>query len=197
MKPHTKDELLTPTRDKGDTTIGPHHDGGPRPGHYAKPGEGLLSHPHAVPNHAGMVDHTNVKLALGKTPQPKRAFTENTPIHGGMTVQTHAGEAYGGDHRSAVDALTGRAIVPGKDGKVATEHPLTRIAPGKPGMGPVPRSFGMRSRRNDPLHGGIADASHEEDCSLGQRIIAEAVQHEARPFGVGRGKLAPVTTEET
>lgn len=196
MKPHTKDELLTSKREKGETTIGPHHDGGPRPGHYAKPGEGLLSHPHSVPNVSGQTDHTNVKLALGRAPKPKRAFTDATPIHAGMAVQTHAGEAYGGDHRSAVDALTGLAIVPGKDGKVATAHPLTKIAPGKPGMGPVPRAFGMRSRRHDPSYGGVADAPHEEDCSLGQRIMAEAMQHEARPFGVGRGKLAPETEEQ-
>jgi len=60
--------------------------------------------------------HTQVKANLGKTPLPKRAFTDSAPeIHSGMKTQTSAGQAaLGGDHRSAVDSLTGNVVVPGR-----------------------------------------------------------------------------------
>jgi hypothetical protein len=149
MKTHTKDELLNSPRRKGESTMGPGHDGAPKPGHYAKGEPGLLTHPHSTPNSAGATDHTNVKVTLGKQPLPKRVFSESgPPIHGGMAVQTKSGTAYGGDHRSAVDALTGLSVVRDKSGKVAAAHPLS-TPPVAKNLRPVEHSFGQRSRTLD------------------------------------------------
>ncbi len=63
------------------STIGPGHDGAPKPGHYAAPGEaGLISHPHAFPKVNGQSDVTAVKATLGKPPKPKRAHLERRPF---------------------------------------------------------------------------------------------------------------------
>ncbi len=95
MKPHTKQELLTPTRERGDTRVGPGHDGKPR--HFARSGEAsLISHPHAVPNAAGMVDHTNVSATLGKQPLPKHAHLHSPPIHSGMMARSKSGTHFSG-----------------------------------------------------------------------------------------------------
>ena len=64
---------------------------------------------------------------LGRDGAPKKAQEGATPIHNGMRTSTKSGiVAAGGDHSSAVDALTGMATVPGKPGAVATAHPFAK-----------------------------------------------------------------------
>jgi hypothetical protein len=114
----------------------------------------------------------------------KAAF--DLKIHGGMTTQTKTGgAAFGGDHKSAIDSLSGQVVVPGKPGSAATTHPLTAAPVAKqyaPAL-PVP---GHRSRTDDTLGGGEvgenhakhnarAVAEHAERIALGQRIIGEAL----------------------
>lgn len=209
MKPHTKIELQTSRFEKGESVHGPGHDGAPKSGfHAAKPV--LTSHPHSVPNHAGMTDNQNVKAALGKTPPIKRAFSQQVPIHSAAERQTAQGVALGGDHSSALDAMSG-AMVPTKDG--------SRMAPMGQGFanngGSIKRTavdavapvVGHRSRRHDRLGGGdvgenIARApAHSEAVELGRRIYQEALDHERRPFDPRtRGKLglpAEVSQQQT
>ena len=148
MKSLSKDDLL-PRRQKGESVHGPAHDGGPKPGFYSEKPV-LASHPHSVANVAGQTDHTNVHAAMGKPPKPKRAFTDQVPLHTSAERQTAQGVALGGDHSSALDAMSG-AMVPAKDGSTAA--PLGQGFANAGGVvknhnRPVETSFGMRSRTN-------------------------------------------------
>jgi len=92
MKSHTREELLNSRIGKKDYRMGPGHDGVPR--HFARPGEpSLIAHPHAQPNAAGMVDHTNVHADLGVAPKPKHAFQTATPLHSGAMSRFDADPA--------------------------------------------------------------------------------------------------------
>lgn len=179
---HTKEELLTSRFEKGQSVHGPHHDGGPKPGfHSDKPV--LLSHPEHMPNVAGQTDHQNPRLAFGgKAPKPKRAFTDQLPLHSNAERQTSGGgAAFGADHSSALDAMSG-AFVPAKDGSNPNAFPLTKIAPGKRTMvEAVPPVVGHRSRRLDRLGGGAVGENmsrapdHSEAVELGRRVYEEAL----------------------
>lgn len=147
-------------------------------------------------------DPNSVKATLGKPPLPKKAFAADAPtIHPGMTVQTRVGGLLGGGHtRSAVDALTGIAVVPGRDGRAATAGPMTK-PPVEKNLRSVEHSPGMRSRTGDapePEGVGVAhsraqarkadlkSAAHE----LGRRIIEEALTCAGpdHPGNLGRGR---------
>jgi hypothetical protein len=80
------------------STIGPGHDGGPKAGFYAAPGEaGLTSHPHSVPKASGMEEVTGVKATLGKPPKMKRAYTDPVPMHNGSNAKSRrTGEHFHG-----------------------------------------------------------------------------------------------------
>jgi hypothetical protein len=183
---HTKQELLTSRREKGSSIMGPGYDGAPKPGHYSDTPV-LLSHPHSVANAAGLTDQTHVKADLGRAPKIKRAFTDQIPIHGGMEGQSSQGATFGGDHKSALDALTGLAVVPDKSGKVAAEHPLSKPPVAK-GYKVPEFSPGMRSRTTfDPPFGGGEPGEHHnraqrhkdvfraDHLDLGRRVIDEAL----------------------
>src|SRR5579864_7084282 len=109
--------------------------------------------------------------AAAETPTPgygrptiARSLTDPTPhdpragraknsfdlkIHGGQSKQTKSGSmAFGGDHASAIDSLSGREVVPGKDGTVANAHPLVAPPVAKSYSPPRP-SPGMRSRNGE------------------------------------------------
>jgi hypothetical protein len=80
------------------------------------------------------------------------------PVHGGMVKQTKSGPlAFGGDHAAAIDALSGREVVPGKDGSVANALPLT-APPVAKNFGPVAVSPGMK-RQTGNVARSLDDAS--------------------------------------
>ena len=98
---------------------------------------------------------------------PKRMHS--IAVHDGMTKQTKGGiVATGGDHASALDSLSGLAVVPGAittapgygNSGVQSGHPLAK-PPGAKNLRPVATSFGQRSRVNE----------------LGTAIKAEALLH--------------------
>ncbi len=183
-----KTTLMMPTRRKQDHLPYVSHSGAPDERHFAKPGEpGLVSHPASVGNVAGQTDQTHVKATLGKTPPSKRAFSTSVPIHSGMKTQTRSGgEAFGQDHGSAIDALPGVSVVPGKGTNAAANaHPLVKPPVAK-NYGPVDVYPGMRSRVNDSAEGQQADVLRaqgknnrntyrDETAELSRRIFEEAV----------------------
>lgn len=196
---HTKQELLTSKFKKGESVHGPSHTGAPKDGFFAKPGEpGMLVHPnHPAHLAVGQTEQQHVRADLGKAPKPKRAFTLGgaPPIHAGMLVQTKSGgQAYGADHSSAVDALSGLRVPADSSGRGATvAHPLTKIAPPK-NLKPVQPVPGMRSRSNDSLSSGDPGAAHNRAHAdraalhaarqdLGRRVIEAAIaEHPGKPF---------------
>jgi hypothetical protein len=93
-----------------------------------------------------LTDPTQHDPRVGKV---KHVF--DLQVHGGMSKRTKSGPmAFGGDHASAIDSLSGREVVPNKDGSVAAAHPLT-APPTAKNLAPVKPSPTMRSRT-----GGIA-----------------------------------------
>jgi len=151
-----------------------------------KPGP-WMNHSHndaAVRGHLDRIDAPNIArtTAVGKHTYP-------TKIHGAMVRQTEGGPAFGGDHASAMDSLSGRRVVLDKSGAVATAHPLTKIPPGKPSVGrAVGVNPGTRSRADDDLGGGgspVKDAAgrqghararHAEAVEIGRKVLAEAIR---------------------
>ena len=95
------------------------------------------------------------------------------------------GAAFGGDHKSAIDALSGLVVVPDKSGAAATAHPLT-APPVAKNYKPVQAVPGQRSRTTDAcgpgsVQGGVS-ANHEagkgryaDHVALGRAIIGEAL----------------------
>lgn len=110
----------------------------------------------------------------------KAAF--DLKIHGGMNTVTKSGTAaFGGDHKSAIDSLSGQVVVPGKPGSAPTAHPLT-APPVAKNYKPVPAVPGMRSRTTDSPGPGQVGANHErgkgryaDHIALGKAIIGEAL----------------------
>jgi hypothetical protein len=102
---------------------------------------------HGLGEHATGRPGTNHKGDITRM-APKKVTPVN--YHPAMSTQTKSGgEALGGDHKSAVDSLSGLVIVPGKHGAEATAHPLVAPPLAKPHLGkPVAPVPGMRSRTN-------------------------------------------------
>ena len=108
---------------------------------------------------------------------PKRQTAVNPAF--GMVSQSKTGDTtLGGDHKSAVDSLSGLVIVPGKDGKAATAHPLTKppVAKNLARVLPVP---GQRSRTNEDCE------THADKCSHGADMLAGAVYSGSTPLKRG------------
>jgi len=122
---------------------------------------------------------------------PKRSDTPPA-IHSGMRSQTRSGAvAFGGDHKSALDALSGLSVVPDKSGRVAAEHPLSKPPVANDHQRPLEFSPGMRSRTSghsgaDVLSSeapGVAhnraqarkDAYRDYSHDLGWRVLDEAL----------------------
>lgn len=158
MRGHTKDELLTSRVEKGNTRMGPGHDGVPR--HFAKSGEaGLIAHPHAAPNVAGQTDHTNVHAAMGKAPQPKHAHQIATPLHSGAMGRFDADPA---------DATGGPPA--GKVLRRAEINPGTRSR----------NLDSLASEAAGTAHARAKAKGHDELHALGNAIVAEAFAHTDR-----------------
>jgi hypothetical protein len=102
---------------------------------------------------------------------PKRVSA--VPFHGGMSKQSKSGAAsLGGDHASALDSLSGVAVVPGAiktapgygNAGIQSGHPFAKAPAGK-NLKAVAPGFGMKARGAIP-----ADAMHQ----VGEAMLAEA-----------------------
>ncbi len=165
MKPHSKDELLTSRVPKGQSRMGPGHDGVPR--HHTRPGEpGLIAHPHAVEFVSGQQDHTSE--VHGTTPgKVKHAHMVASPIHDGMMGKsrrtgTHFSGLSGQD-LSHYDADPGNAL----SGPEVMGHNLPM---GKK-LTPVAPAFGQRSRTVSAF-GSDGDRDTEEVGAAHARAMA-------------------------
>lgn len=93
-------------------------------------------------------------------------------VHPGMVTRSKRGDAYGGDHKSAIDAVSGNVVVPGAVttspgyGNVGVQsgHPFAK-PPASKNLKPVQPSFGQRSR------------TKPHSAELGAAILAEAVKN--------------------
>lgn len=143
-------------------------------------------------------DHVTYGNKLGRDPRRGKNISD-LPIHGGMRTATKQGTiAFGGDHSSAIDSLTGKSVVPGKLGGAAAAdpHPLT-APPVAKNYAPVKPVLGMRSRTNDAEGGSKPGANHYlnvgrgVDHNIGRLIMDEAVansgvgDHNAHPYTRG------------
>ena len=185
---YTRDQLLNSTRRKEDHLPSVSHTGAPHPARYG--GNLVDVHEHGAHVVAGMTDHTNVHAAMGRAPKIKRAYTDQIPVHSAAERRTSQGVALGGQHSSALDAISG-AMVPTKDGSRSTP-PLPKGFANSGGsvvkshLRPVEIYPGMRSRVNDSLEGQMADVQRaqgkrsrdqyrDETAELSRRIFDEAV----------------------
>lgn len=152
----------------------------------SNPGKSLArSHNMAAETAARHGDRPNIARDGGTA-----KHVHDVKIHGAMVKQTKSGPlAFGGDHASAIDSLTGREVVPGKGGAVATAHPLTTPPKAKPSIG---RSVGInpgtiRDRFDDAPNGGSpftdaagrkahAEGRHAMNVEIGRRVLAEAIR---------------------
>jgi len=159
------------------------------------------AHPHAeaATNVAGQIDHTNVKVNLGKPPLPKRAFTTAPEIHGGMNAKSRAD----GTHFTGLSGqdLSRYDSNPGDD-------PLAGPPCGKR-LTPVRPSPGMRSRVNDVLASDTPGAAHKaamlnrDAFTKGMTDLSKAVLDQAGDAGdfqdrraLGIGTLPGAVSEE-
>jgi hypothetical protein len=93
-------------------------------------------------------------------------------VHWGMVTRAKSGDALGGDHKSALDAVSGNVVVPGAvttapgygNAGVQSGHPFAK-PPASKNLKPVAPSFGQRSRT----------APHSAE--LGAAILAQAVKN--------------------
>jgi hypothetical protein len=167
------------------------------------PGVGV-AHPHAeaAKNVAGQIDHTNVKLALGKPPLPKKAFTDTPEIHSAMMGKARSdGTHFAG--LSGQDLSRYDADPSGLDTVSVVEGP-----PRGKALSPVQPSFGQRDRTNDALSSGVPGAAHKaamlsrDEFTKGMVEISKDVLDQAAnargsdAFDRARfGKLPDSTTE--
>ena len=101
---------------------------------------------------------------------PKRIHEIN--VHSGMVTRSKSGDALGGDHKSALDAVSGNVVVPGAvttapgygNAGVQSGHPFAK-PPASKNLKPVQPSFGQRSR------------TRPHSAELGAAILAEAVKN--------------------
>ena len=115
----------------------------------------------AFSHHAshGLADHEGraVKGNIARDGAPKRVH--DIKVHGGMVKHTADGSfrALGGDHASAIDALSGQTVVPGiptstagfGNAGIQDGHPFAKAPLGK-NLKPVKPSFGMKSQTAAP-----------------------------------------------
>ena len=100
---------------------------------------------------------------IARNGAPKRVVPVNHSW--GNTTQTKSGgEALGGDHKSAVDSLSGLVTVPGKHGAEATAHPLIKPPLAKPHIGkPVAQVPGQKSQTNMDCESYATKQQHGAD----------------------------------
>lgn len=149
----------------------------------ASPGRSLnRSHNPAAEVPARHGDRPNIARDAGRG-----KAVHDLKIHGGMSKQTKSGPmAFGGDHATAIDSLSGREVVPNKDGAVANAHPLT-TPPTAKNLKPVAATPGMRSRT----------APHLPE--LGRALLDEAFANSAADDRAAHGRptIKPTIKIET
>jgi len=154
--------------------MGPDHLGRTR--RDTNPGKSLArSHAPTVEEAARHGDRPNIAR---DAPRGKTAY--DVKIAAGMQTVTKGGvSAFGGDHKSALDSLSGQVVVPGKPGEAATAHPLT-APPTAKNLKPVAPAWGMKSR-------GPFD--HDTCQAIGRAMLDEATcdQGTKDALGIGRG----------
>jgi hypothetical protein len=156
LKPHSKDELARSTRRKGESTLGPDHDGGAKDGFLAEPGEpGMATH-HVSHGQAALQSGADIHGKRNNIARDGKAkHVHGVPLHSGMTEGQKFGAYRGGLGHPTSTAVPGvnpinpNAITPGK-----------KLSPPKVG-------FGQKSRGPNKVN----DATLQ---SVGEAILAEA-----------------------
>lgn len=170
----------------------PDHLGRPTPN---RPGPALARHhadSRAIEHAAHVADGMKRQYSGGIDPRVggREKHQGDLQIHGGMVRRTKTGPlAFGGDHASAIDSLSGEATVPGRvksapgwgNDAAQSGHPLAKVPGGKV-LTPVTPTPGMRSRSNDRVGGSKPGENHmrgkpDVDAmrSLGAAVLAEAL----------------------
>jgi len=199
----------------------PDHVGRPTPN---KPGPALTrthGDGRAVEHAAHVADGMERQYSGGIDPRvgttPKHQ--SDLQIHGGMVRQTKSGPAFGGDHASAMDSLSGQVVVPGRvksapgwgNDTARSGHPLAK-PPGSKNLSAVQPVPGQRSRlTDDPGPGQIGKDARGNPVSvnhvkgkpdadmlyaLGRAVLAEAEcapDDAAALSHLGIGTLPPIT----
>jgi hypothetical protein len=151
---HTKQELLTSNRAKGQTPHGPSHTGQPKPDFAAGPNDrGLASHHVSHNNGEAVIGHT-VKGNVARDGAPKR--WNHVPLSGGATEQQHMALEMGEPSLNRGEPVAG-----------GTPMVPDIMSPGKEKMLTPPKAaFGMKGGEDYPAH-----------IELGQRILGSAARN--------------------
>ncbi len=124
----------------------------------------------------GLGDHVtgNRGGTLGRNGAPKKIAP--IMVHPGMVTRTaSSGDAYSGQHKSALDSLTGATVPTGRgtasapgwgQGTVRSGNPMAH-APASKNLRPVAIKPGMRSRTSNHTDDQLAE--------LGRAVLAQAV----------------------
>lgn len=116
-----------------------------------------------------------------------------THIHDGMRSATKTGgDALSGHMASAVDALSGRTVVPSSDGD-SGQHPLAAPPVAKGYDAPKP-TWGMRGAAPtmDPSH----ETGKSHNADLGRRVLEDAYNSAAPDDRAARPYSGPAEAEE-
>lgn len=124
---------------------------------------------------------------IARTGGPKKVHS--VKVHGGMSTLSKSGAvALGGNHKSAIDSLTGQATVPGSikstpgygNAGVQSGHPFAK-APGAKRLAPVRAAFGMRgprdSNRMAELDRAVFPKGSTDLEELGRAVLAQAIKN--------------------
>ena len=157
---YSKDQLTTPTRRKGKSTLGPDHDGGPKDGFLAEPGEPGLAVHHSSHSAAALQsgpDAHGGKPNLARDGKAKAVH--GVPLHSGMT----GAQAFGA-YRGGLGHPTSTAV-PGVNPIDPNE-----ITKGKE-LKPAKIGFGMTERSKWPANNNDTTLQ-----ALGKAVLAEALK---------------------
>jgi hypothetical protein len=135
----------------------------------------LKEAPHNHDSHGfGPVRDGHAHPDIARDGAPKNIHS--VKVHGGMVRVTKSGAlALGGNHASALDAVSGATVVPGAvkstpgygNSGVQSGHPFAK-APGEKRLTPVAPSFGMK-------HRGTGKVPNLEE--LGRAVLAQAIKN--------------------
>jgi hypothetical protein len=157
--PHTKSELLTPSRAKGQSTIGPSHTGDFKKGFLAEAGEpGLRVHHTPADGRTDMFQGHAVPGNIARDGAPKKHLP--VPTHAGMTDAQHYGAKMGG----------------------GLGHPTSSAIPGANPLSPNAVTLGKEKQLSEPkitpgMRGRCSPMSDDAHFQLGRAILNSAVRN--------------------